>query len=89
MSLDKEKNKLGFAEMALLKITPWSFTHYKRIQFLDGDVMPTKNMDCFFQLNMNTYTIGAASPLNSGWYLAVPNIEAYNWMKIAVSYRTL
>jgi len=47
-------NKLGFAEMALLKVTPWSFKQYSRVQFLDGDVMPTSNMDCYFRLNKNT-----------------------------------
>ena len=71
---------LHFAEMALLKVTPWSFTEYDRVQFLDGDVMPTANMDCFFYLNMNAFTIGAVSPLNSGWYLALPNEEDYGYM---------
>lgn len=71
-------NKLSFAEMALLKVTPWNFTEYDRIQFFDGDVMPTKNMDCFFQLSMNTFTVGLVSPLNSGWYLGIPNKNDYN-----------
>ena len=73
--------KLSFAEMALLKITPWSFTQYERIQYIDGDVMPTRNMDCFFELQLNTFTIGAVSPLNSGWFLAIPNIEDYHYLK--------
>jgi alpha-N-acetylglucosamine transferase len=71
---------LLFAEMALLKVTPWSFVEYERIQFLDGDVMPTKNMDCYFQLGHNSFTIGAVSPLNSGWFLAKPNVEDYNYL---------
>lgn len=33
--------KLSFAEMALLKITPWSFTQYQKIQYIDGDVGTT------------------------------------------------
>ena len=78
--LDKE-HKLGFAEMALLKIIPYSFTQYKRVQFFDGDVMPTKNMDCFFKLDINTFTIGAVSPLNSGWYVGIPDVKAYEYMK--------
>ena len=89
LSVDRLKNKFVFAEMALLKITPWSFTHYKRIQFLDGDVMPTANMDCYFELNQNSYTVGAASPLNSGWYMAVPNMNDYEWMRTAVSIRKI
>lgn len=72
-----DSHGLSFAEMALLKITPWSFTQYDRIQFLDGDVMPTKNMDCFFNLSQNSFTVGAASPLNSGWYLAIPNHDDF------------
>ena len=71
----------GFAEMALLKITPWSFTQYKRVQFFDGDVMPIKNMDCFFQLEKNTFTVGAVSPLNSGWYVAIPNMQTFEYMR--------
>lgn len=72
---------LSFAEMALLKITPYSFTQYSRVQFLDGDVMPTLNMDCFFQLDKNSFTVGAVSPLNSGWYLAIPDLETYEYMR--------
>lgn len=76
-----ESHELGFAEMALLKITPWSFTQYDRLQFFDGDIMPLQNMDCFFQLDANSFTVGAVSPLNSGWFLAIPSTEAYNYMK--------
>jgi len=72
------KTKVSFAEMALLKVLPFSFISYDRIQFLDGDVMPTKNMDCFFQLNINSYNTGNASPVNSGWFLIIPNIMQYN-----------
>jgi hypothetical protein len=76
-----ESHDLGFAEMALLKVTPWSFVQYKRVQFFDGDVMPLQNMDCFFKLDKNAFTIGAVSPLNSGWYLAIPDMAAYLYMK--------
>lgn len=72
-----ESQSLSFAEMALLKVSPWSFTKYSKIQFLDGDVMPTKNLDCFFDVSYQTFTIGAVSPLNSGWYLAKPNLATY------------
>jgi len=78
---------LSFAEMALLKITPWSFTHYDKVQFFDGDVMPTKNMDCLFKLKYNSFTAGAVSPLNSGWYLAIPNIAAYEYMRAKAIWR--
>lgn len=78
------KTKVSFAEMALLKVLPFSFTIYDRLQFLDGDVMPHKNMDCFFQLNINSYNTGSASPVNSGWYLIIPNMQHYNeLMKLA------
>jgi len=71
---------LNFAEMALLKITPYSFTQYDKVQFFDGDVMPIKNMDCFFDLKYNTFTLGAVSPLNSGWFLGIPDSRAYQYM---------
>jgi hypothetical protein len=60
-------DKISFAEMALLKITPWSFTQYTKVQYFDGDIMPIQNMDCFFELPGNTFNTGLASPLNSGW----------------------
>ena len=71
---------LHFAEMALLKVTPYSYTDYKRLQFLDGDVMPVRNMDCYFHLNVNSFTIGAVSPLNSGWFLLLPDKEDYDYL---------
>jgi hypothetical protein len=71
--------KLSFAEMALLKVTPYNFTEYEKVQFFDGDIMPTKNMDCLFELPFNSFTVGAASPLNSGWFLAIPNTETYDF----------
>lgn len=77
----EETIPVGFAEMALLKITPFSFVQYKKIQFFDGDIMPKKNMDCYFDLDRNFFGTGAASPLNSGWYLAIPNMEHYNDLK--------
>lgn len=76
--MTKNKGKITFAEMALLKITPWSFTDYDKLQFFDGDILPTKNLDCFFQLKENTFNTGSASPLNSGWYLAIPDLKMYN-----------
>ena len=75
-----ESHELEFAEMALQKITPWSFTQYDRIQFFDGDVMPLRSLDCFFNLDANAFTVGAVSPLNSGWYLAIPDQSAYEYM---------
>lgn len=76
-----ESHELGFAEMALQKITPWSFIQYDRLQFFDGDIMPLQNMDCYFHLDANSFTVGTVSPLNSGWYLAIPSMESYNYMK--------
>ena len=77
----EEKEKVNFAEMALLKITPFSFTQYEKIQFFDGDIMPTKNMDCYFELEQNTFNTGNASPLNSGWFLAIPNLEDFHALR--------
>jgi hypothetical protein len=73
--------KVNFLEMALLKVTPWNFTDYRRVQYMDGDILPHTNMDCFFQLNRNSFSTGSASPVNSGWYLAVTNGSDYQRMK--------
>jgi hypothetical protein len=78
--LVRNSNSVKFAEMALLKTAPWKLLKYDRVQFMDGDVMPMQNMDCFFQLNTNTFNTGNASPLNSGWFLAIPNATAYEEM---------
>lgn len=88
--IEKQRNeKIGFAEMALLKITPYSLIEYNRIQFLDGDIFPTDSMDCYFATtssnkehnNVYSYNTGSASPVNSGWYLLTPNIDMYKHMK--------
>lgn len=49
-------HKLGFAEMALLKITPWSFIQYEKIQVrisisndAHGDDYETADYDSYFQ----------------------------------------
>ena len=79
--LRPEKKKVSFGEMALLKTTPWNFTSYDRIQYLDGDVLPTQSLDCYFELDHNAFNTGNASPLNSGWYMAIPSISLYNKMR--------
>jgi hypothetical protein len=77
----EEKEKVNFAEMALLKVTPFSFIQYEKIQFFDGDIMPTKNMDCYFELKQNTFNTGNASPLNSGWFLVIPNMDDFHSLR--------
>ena len=78
--LRPEKKKVDFMEMALLKITPWNLMEYEKIQYFDGDVLPRKNMDCFFKYETDTFNTGNASPLNSGWFLCIPNPLIYNEM---------
>jgi hypothetical protein len=78
--------KVNFAEMALLKITPWSMTMYERVMYLDADVMPRKSLDAYFTASTNMYHSGLASPVNSGWFIAIPNTKQYEDMKaMAVS----
>jgi hypothetical protein len=79
--LSSSKFQLNFAEMALLKVTPFLLTQYEKIQYFDGDIMPTKNLDCFFELQQNAFTIGAVSPLNSGWFLIQPNLQIYRYFQ--------
>ena len=75
------ESKVSFLEMALLKVTPFNFTQYERVQYIDGDVFPHRNMDCFFSLEVNTFNTGNASPLNSGWFLAIPNRAEFEAMR--------
>jgi hypothetical protein len=69
--------KVTFLEMALLKISPWNFIQYEKIQYLDCDVLPYANMDCLFSLTRNSFNTGTASPVNSGWFLAITNASDY------------
>jgi alpha-N-acetylglucosamine transferase len=61
--ITRSKDKVSFAEATLLKITAWSLIEYDRVQYFDGDILPTQNMDCFFQLRENSFNTGNASPL--------------------------
>lgn len=80
----KGYQNVSFAEMALLKITPYNFTQYERVQYLDADIIPHRDMDCFFSLNRVTHMAGTKSPLNSGWALILPNRTDYlNLLSIA------
>lgn len=44
-------------------------------------VLPHMNMDCLFHLNLNTFNTGNASPLNSGWFLIVPDLQDYTALR--------
>ena len=79
--------KVKFTEMALLKITPWNLIAYDKIQYMDGDVLPITLMDCYFGFEQNTFNTGNASPLNSGWFVAIPDAENYNKMYDKAIYR--
>jgi hypothetical protein len=37
--------------------------------------MPTRNMDCYFDLAVNSFTAGAVSALISGWYVPPPSLS--------------
>jgi alpha-N-acetylglucosamine transferase len=87
--LSSNKYKLNFAEMALLKVTPFSLISYEKIQYFDGDILPTRNMDCYFEIAPYTFTIGAVSPLNSGWYLLSPNQKIYDFFQQKALWRLM
>jgi alpha-N-acetylglucosamine transferase len=87
--LSSNRYKLNFAEMALLKVTPFSLTTYEKIQYFDGDILPTRNMDCYFEMVPYTFTIGAVSPLNSGWYLLTPNQKIYDFFQQKALWRLM
>jgi hypothetical protein len=69
--------KVTFLEMALLKVTPWNFIQYEKVQYLDCDVLPYANMDCLFSLTRNSFNTGTASPVNSGWFVSITNTSDY------------
>jgi len=87
--LRAEHRKVSFTEMALLKITPWNLEEYDKLQFFDGDILPLKSMDNFFKYNIPTFNSGNASPLNSGWFLMIPNKNLYEKMYERALNRTM
>ena len=57
----------------LYKLYPWSLTQYKKVLFLDSDMLVRKNLDHLFEKDCDfLYSDGPASPLNAGMFLAKP-----------------
>lgn len=71
------------------KFELWNMTQYKRILYIDGDVMPLNNMDYLFELSdgpnavlkPNVVLAGSTEPANGGFFMFQPNNTAYKEMR--------
>lgn len=60
------------------KLLPWSLTDFDNIIFMDTDMLVLKNIDHLFHNNYDfMYTDGRISPLNSGLFVAKPNLTTF------------
>jgi hypothetical protein len=68
----------SFYRTQLDKFRILGFQQYKRIMFLDGDVMPTANLDYLFELSLNgtfqenVVLQGKYEPANGGFFMVTP-----------------
>ncbi|CAB9516111.1 expressed unknown protein [Seminavis robusta] len=70
------------------KFYAFGMTEYRRVFFLDGDIMPMTNLDYMFQLSdddgpnamfkPNVIIAGIMEPCNTGFFIVEPTKEAYN-----------
>lgn len=81
--LDAPGNKqvAGF-HLGNYKLFAWQHVEYERIQFLDADVLPERDMHMFFEFPflLESRVVacpGRVSPLNAGWISFVPDRKDY------------
>ena len=73
----------NFVEIQLEKFRILSLTEYKRVLFMDGDVMPIGNLDYIFQLSEkghfkeNFVVSGHNEPANGGFFMLAPHEGDY------------
>ncbi|CAB9512277.1 expressed unknown protein [Seminavis robusta] len=68
------------------KFYTFGMTEYRRIIFLDGDLLPLTNLDYMFELTdgpnailkPNVILAGIMEPCNTGFFVVEPSKEAYN-----------
>jgi hypothetical protein len=71
------------------KFELWNMTQYRRILYLDGDVMPINNLDYLFKmsdrkkpiLKPNMLLAGHTEPSNGGFFMFQPNSTAYRELR--------
>jgi lipopolysaccharide biosynthesis glycosyltransferase len=86
--LDKPK-KESFAQIVFDKFLTINMTDYRRVIFLDGDLIPLSNMDYMFHLSdpehtetptlikPNLITASFREPCNTGIFMVEPSVEAF------------
>jgi hypothetical protein len=78
------KNKdQSFYHIMLDKFRILTLTQYERVLFLDGDIMPRRNLDYLFELSVsgvlkkNALIAGRLEPGNGGFFLMTPEEGAH------------
>ena len=72
---------LGRRDWHFIKFLLWQFTMYKKIMFLDVDMMIVKDINHMFEIDADfVYCNGTASPLNSGMLVIRPSLTTYSDM---------
>ncbi|CAB9510066.1 expressed unknown protein [Seminavis robusta] len=83
--LPQTKDGANFYVDQLNKMYILNMTQYRRVLFLDGDVMPMNNLDYLFELSdgpnpllkENAVLAGYTEPANGGFFMMRPNATAY------------
>ncbi|CAB9507973.1 Glycosyl transferase family 8 [Seminavis robusta] len=95
--LPKTKDGKNFYVDQLNKMYIFNMTQYRRVLYLDGDVMPTNNLDYLFELSdgpnpmikENAVLAGYTEPANGGFFMMRPNATAYQDILSMIAGRTL
>eukprot|EP00979_Chaetoceros_neogracilis_P002159 scaffold378_cov270-Chaetoceros_neogracile.AAC.48 len=87
--LDKPQVE-SFAQLVYDKFLTINMTDYKRVMFLDGDMIPMTNLDYYFhlsdpdstdaptELKSNFIMATKAEPCNTGMFMVAPSKEAFD-----------
>jgi hypothetical protein len=79
----------SFAQLVLDKFLTWNMTEYKRVMFLDGDMIPLTNLDYYFYLSDPDYKdlptvlqpnfimATQREPCNTGMFMVEPSEDAF------------
>jgi hypothetical protein len=87
--LEKPRNE-SFAQLVYDKFLTINMTDYKRVMFMDGDMIPMTNLDYYFHLSDPEYTdlptelksnfimASKGEPCNTGMFMVTPSKEAFD-----------
>lgn len=92
----EKPNKESFAQLVYDKFLTINMTQYKRVMFLDADVLPMTNLDYYFHLSdpdarqfptllrPNFIVASRNEPCNTGMFMVEPSVEAFEEFKEVV-----